>query len=169
MVLVIPEGYVIRRAKEEDINGVIYINSVTLPEHYTTPFYTSILSTNPETFLVVEYKGRIIGYHMGRIEYGLTFRGMPRFVKKGHVISIAVLEEHRRKGVGTMLIKTALEEFAKKGCEVSFLEVRVSNEPAINLYKKLGYEIVDRIRGYYNDGEDAYVMEKTLETNVQNF
>lgn len=166
MVLLIPEGYLIRKAKEEDIDGVIYINSVTLPEHYTTSFYNSILLSNPDTFLVAEHEGRIIGYHMGRIEYGLALRGFPKFVKKGHVISIAVLKEHRRKGVATMLLKTALEEFTKKGCEVSFLEVRVSNEPAINLYKKMGYEIVDRITGYYSDGEDAFVMEKNLETNL---
>ena len=38
--------------------------------------------------------------------------------------------------------------------------VRVSNLPALGLYRKLGYEIVDTWRGYYSDGEDAYLMEK---------
>ena len=42
------------------------------------------------------------------------------------------------------------------------LEVRVGNEPAIRLYRSLGLEIVDLIRGYYSDGEDAYVMRAPL-------
>ncbi|MDR0797125.1 MAG: ribosomal-protein-alanine acetyltransferase, partial [Nitrososphaerota archaeon] len=44
----------------------------------------------------------------------------------------------------------------------AFLEVRVTNEPAISLYKKLDFEISRTINGYYSDGEDAYVMTKKL-------
>jgi ribosomal-protein-alanine N-acetyltransferase len=42
------------------------------------------------------------------------------------------------------------------------LEVRVSNEPAINLYRSMGYTIVGIYQGYYSDGEDAYMMSKNL-------
>ncbi|MEM3403178.1 MAG: ribosomal protein S18-alanine N-acetyltransferase [Nitrososphaeria archaeon] len=162
MQMLIPYGYTLRKAREEDIDGVINVNSVALPEHYTHSFYTSIFSTNPDTFLVIEYNGRVVAYHMGRIEYGFSFKTKPQIVKKGHIISIAVLEEHRRKGLATALLQRAIEEFKKHGCETSFLEVRVSNDPAISMYKKLGYHVAQRIRGYYNDGEDAYVMEIDL-------
>jgi len=158
----IPQGYLLRKAREEDINGVVYVNGETLPEHYTLSFYNSVFTTNPDTFLVIDYNGRIVAYHMGRIEYGFSLKMRPQFIKKGHVISIAVLEEHRKKGLGTALMETALDQFRKNGCEISFLEVRVSNETAINIYKKMGYSIAERIRGYYNDGEDAYVMEKKI-------
>jgi ribosomal-protein-alanine N-acetyltransferase len=47
---------------------------------------------------------------------------------------------------------------AKQG----FLEVRVTNEAAISLYKKLGFEVTRTINGYYSDGEDAYVMTKKI-------
>jgi len=43
-----------------------------------------------------------------------------------------------------------------------YLEVRVTNEAGVNLYKKLGLEVVRTIPGYYSDGEDAYVMSKKL-------
>jgi ribosomal-protein-alanine N-acetyltransferase len=158
----IPQEYSMRKAREEDIDGVIYINSEALPEHYTLSFYNSILTTNPDTFLVIDYNGGIVAYHMGRIEYGFSLKGKQLFIKKGHVISIAVLEAHRKKGLGSVLMQKALDQFRKKGCEISFLEVRTSNENAINIYKKNGYNIAERIKGYYNDGEDAYVMEKKL-------
>ncbi len=151
-----------RKAREEDIDGVVYVNSEALPEHYTLSFYNSILTTNPDTFLVVDYNGRIVAYHMGRIEYGFSLKGKKLFIKKGHVISIAVLEEYRKKSLGSALMQMALDQFSKNGCEISFLEVRTSNENAINIYKKNGYNITERIKGYYNDGEDAYVMEKKL-------
>ncbi len=48
------------------------------------------------------------------------------------------------------------------GAEEVYLEVRVSNTPAINLYKKLDYRVVDLIKGYYHDGEDAYIMARPL-------
>jgi len=43
-----------------------------------------------------------------------------------------------------------------------FLEVRVTNMPAINLYRKLGFQITKTIKSYYMDGEDAYVMSREL-------
>ena len=44
-----------------------------------------------------------------------------------------------------------------------YLEVHVSNEPAINLYKKAGFEVQRFIRGYYADGENAYIMSKRIQ------
>jgi len=42
------------------------------------------------------------------------------------------------------------------------LEVRVTNDPGVSLYKKLGFEVTRTLHGYYSDGEDAYVMTKQL-------
>ena len=52
------------------------------------------------------------------------------------------------------------QEIESKGCIVTTLEVRVSNTPAINLYKKLGFIVVTTKKQYYSDGEDAYYMVK---------
>jgi ribosomal-protein-alanine N-acetyltransferase len=46
----------------------------------------------------------------------------------------------------------------RDGVDYVILEVRVSNTPAITLYKKLGFEIRDLLRAYYSDGEDGYLM-----------
>ena len=56
-----------------------------------------------------------------------------------------------------------LEEIARKrGCSRAFLEVRITNKAAIEMYKKLGYKIGHVQKLYYMDGDDAYVMEKEL-------
>ena len=62
----------------------------------------------------------------------------------------------------------SMKAMAERGAKEIYLEVRVSNFPAINLYRKLGYEVVRRIRGYYADGEDAYVMSwKVTDENLK--
>ena len=82
---------------------------------------------------------------------------------RGHVISIAVLPEHRRRGIATALMKEALSRMAERyGATECYLEVRVSNKPAISLYEKLGFRKADTIPHYYLDGEDAYLMKKSL-------
>jgi ribosomal-protein-alanine N-acetyltransferase len=154
--------YLLRRASEADIEQVIQINEKTLPEHYSDYFYFEVLKDFPEGFIVAELYGRVVGYIMCRIEYG--FSNVKRFglARKGHIVSIAVMSEHRKKGIGTSLIKLVIEEMARKSCTETYLEVRVTNNDAISLYEKMNYRIVGRIEGYYRDGESAYIMARSI-------
>jgi ribosomal-protein-alanine N-acetyltransferase len=83
-------------------------------------------------------------------------------VKKGHVVSVAVLEEHQGKGVGTALMLEGINGIIIRKSDEIYLEVRVSNESAVQLYKKLGFIIKSRLKSYYRDGEDAFLMAKDL-------
>ncbi|MFX1362225.1 MAG: ribosomal protein S18-alanine N-acetyltransferase, partial [Promethearchaeota archaeon] len=106
-------------------------------------------------FLIGDRK--IIGYIMCRLERGRSsFDSI--WVERGHVVSIAVEDAYRGYGIGSELMKRAMDEMKKAGAAECVLEVRVSNAPAINLYKKLGFEISRVISRYYYDGEDAYIM-----------
>ena len=154
--------YQVRRAEREDISAIIGINSDTLPEHYSDYFYYEILAEFPETFLVAELEGVVVGYVMCRIEYGFSHLRRLGLARKGHVVSIAVKEEHRGKGIGTQLMRTSQEEMLKKSSTECYLEVRVSNLGAITLYQRLGYKVSGRLEGYYKDGEAALVMATTL-------
>ncbi len=78
------------------------------------------------------------------------------------VHNIAVVEEHRGKGIAQTLMDKMHEKAKALGAERSLLEVRVSNTPAISLYEKNGYETYGVRASYYTDGEDAQVMWKTL-------
>jgi len=152
----------IRKFSPDDLQSVIQINRVCLPENYTDFFFVDLHQRFPETFIVAEQEGKIVGYIMCRIEVGLSNFGFGGLVRKGHVVSIAVLPQHRRQGVAQAIIKRSLEGMEYYKAKQGFLEVRVTNEAAIALYKKLSFEITRTINGYYSDGEDAYVMTKKI-------
>ncbi len=79
-----------------------------------------------------------------------------------HIATIAAHPEFRRQGIGTLILKYALKDASAGGVRRAFLEVRASNEAALEMYRKFGFEISGRRTKYYKDnGEDAILM--TLE------
>jgi ribosomal-protein-alanine N-acetyltransferase len=76
--------------------------------------------------------------------------------------NIAVDLPFRGRGVGKALMETMHNCAKEKGATQCFLEVRVSNENAIALYKKFGYESYGVRAKYYEDGEDALVMKRGI-------
>jgi ribosomal-protein-alanine N-acetyltransferase len=156
------QTYNIRKFEPNDLQSVMQINRETLPENYTDYFFIDLHQRYPETFIVAEENGTIVGYIMSRIEVGLSNFGLGGLLRKGHVVSIAVLPQSRRKGVAQVLITTAIEGMRSYKAKQCYLEVRVTNDAGTRLYKKLGFGITRTIHGYYSDGEDAYVMSKKL-------
>lgn len=148
----------------KDLDQVITINKKCLPENYPGGFFIDIYERFPKSFLVSEIvkSKEVIGYIMGRIERGLSNYGF-RLTKKGHIVSVAVLHEYRKNGVGYDLVSKSLEAMRDYGASEFVLEVRESNIAAIALYKKLGFENSKTLKGYYSDGEDAYLMSKRLQ------
>ena len=149
---------IIRRCDPTDIIPVMEINLKTLPEHYSDYFYESLLDELPEAFLIAEISGELIGYIMCKTEYGFSNFKKLGFVKKGHVVSVAVIDEHRGKGIGSELVNESLKGVKMRQCGEMYLEVRCSNTDAVRLYEKLGFSINQRLKTYYRDGEDAYLM-----------
>ena len=148
----------IRRCEERDLNSVVNINMATLPEHYSDYFFESLLRELPEAFIVAEVGDKVIGYIMCKIEFGFSNFRKLGFVKKGHVVSVAVLELHRGKGIGKALMLEGINGVLSRKSDEIYLEVRVSNTQAIQMYQRLGFQIKSRLRSYYRDGEDAYLM-----------
>jgi len=81
-------------------------------------------------------------------------------IGEGKIASIAVLEEHRRRGIGKALLKACEDSFRSLGLSLFTLEVGVDNEAAVNLYTSNGYLIDGVIKGFYSRGRDAYAMSK---------
>lgn len=153
--------YVIERCTRKDLEEVIEINGEALPEHYPTFFFEELLERFPESFLVAK-KDVVVGYVMCRVEYGLSFLRRLSLTRKGHIVSIAVRKGDRKKGLGRALMEEAIKGLKGRGCKEVYLEVRVSNEPAVSLYEKLGFNKESVLEGYYRDGEAAYLMVKDL-------
>jgi ribosomal-protein-alanine acetyltransferase len=80
----------------------------------------------------------------------------------GHITTIGVAPEHRRRGLAQRLLLHAEEALRQKGITLVRLEVRVSNIAAQSLYRRFGYSVVQRLKQYYNNGEDGFLMVKSL-------
>ena len=152
-------GFNIRVFTTDDLERVMHINKTCLPENYTTYFYRDLYQRYPETFLVAESDGEIQGYILCRIEKGFSkvVRMLP--VRLCHIVSIAVLADYRRMGMGSNLLVEAMKQSVKHyDASECYLEVRVSNDAAIELYNKLEFMKVKKNYGYYMDGEDAWQL-----------
>jgi len=155
-------SYTLRQFQPEDIKAVVSINQRSLPENYPDQFFLGLHHHAPNAFFVAEYENEVVGYIMCRIERGISgFGRLP--VKKGHIVSVAVLGTLREKGIGKALISAAMEGMSDYGASEFFLEVRKTNEAAVTVYEKLGYSVRRVLRGYYRDGENAYLMVKQVE------
>ncbi len=155
------EAFEIRLFHPDDIKQVVLINQQSLPENYPEQFFLGLHYHAPQAFFVASVDDRVVGYIMCRIERGISgFGRLP--TKKGHIVSVAVLNDRRNHGIGTALIAAAMEGMIDYGASEFFLEVRKTNEAAIAIYEKLGFRVKRVLRGYYRDGEDAYLMAKKL-------
>jgi ribosomal-protein-alanine N-acetyltransferase len=99
------------------------INLRTLPEHYSDYFYESLIAELPEAFVVAEISGKIIGYIMCKMEYGFSNFKKLGFVKKGHVVSVSVMDEYRGRGLGMALVDEAIKGVKIRQCGELYLEV----------------------------------------------
>ncbi|MCB0284216.1 MAG: ribosomal protein S18-alanine N-acetyltransferase [Calditrichaeota bacterium] len=115
-------------------------------------FEQLLAETNGEFFkhpLIMESNNTIAGYAC-----------VWAFSDEVHINNFAVNPDFRRKGLGLKLISFIFDKF--RDYKTIFLEVRISNQPAISLYTKSGFEKYFIRKNYYSDGEDAIVMKKSL-------
>ncbi|MFQ5943678.1 MAG: ribosomal protein S18-alanine N-acetyltransferase [Anaerolineales bacterium] len=134
----------------EDIPAVLEIDRVSFSNPWPERSYRYELTDNPAAQLFV-----------ARLDDGaiVAFLGYWLIGDEVHISTFAVQPEFRMQGIGEDLLKNALVAAAGKGAHVATLEVRESNEAAISLYEKLGFEVVGRREGYYRDNnEDATLM-----------
>jgi ribosomal-protein-alanine N-acetyltransferase len=75
---------------------------------------------------------------------------------------LAVKKEYRKQGIGSALLNNFLEEAALQNIKQADLEVKKDNKQAIKFYQKHGFEIVETISKFYQNGEDAYIMRRAI-------
>jgi ribosomal-protein-alanine N-acetyltransferase len=146
------QDYKIRRVRERDLDEILEIEETAFTNPYPLGYLRFLAKANPETFLVADGVESLRGYIIADV----------RNRNEGHIISIAVNKDERRKGVARALIERVGLVFSDLEVEVVKLEVRVSNHSAIKLYETMGYRQVGMMPGYYRDGEDAIIMSLTM-------
>ena len=145
----------IRRAKERDEGKLTELDAACFALPWSRDAFHQELCENPHAlYLVAESGETIAGY-----------AGLWGILDEGHITNVAVREEWRGRGIAEWLIQELLAR-AREGGQTRFtLEVRPSNEPAIALYKKMGFTEAGRRKYYYEDnGEDALILWKGLNT-----
>ena len=140
-----------RQATLADISGIDECNRAVLPENYERHIYEHILAPGmSSSHVAMNAGGDIVGYALC-----IAHKGSAR--PNGELMSIAVLPEYRRRGVGQTLVERSTTPVFERNIPVE-LHVRKSNKSAIRMYLKLGFGRKKKVKRYYGDNEDAFVM-----------
>jgi ribosomal-protein-alanine N-acetyltransferase len=140
----------LRRLTPKDLEAIELIERRSYPTPWSRSMFASELS-KPSSISLGAFEaetGELVGYLV-----------ISRYVDAWHVMNIAVVPERRRQGIAVALFERLFELTAADGRRGYTLEVRISNEAAIKLYERLGFQSRGVRRGYYTDNrEDALIM-----------
>ncbi len=142
-------GILIRRMEYGDIDAVAAIGREIFSEPWTERGFEYAIDVSENVFLVAESPdGRITGYC-----------GLYALADEGEIVSVAVVESLRGKGIGRAMMEELLRLAVRQGVERIFLEVRASNEAAISLYRREGFLPCGTRSDFYRyPTEDALLM-----------
>jgi ribosomal-protein-alanine N-acetyltransferase len=141
-----------RRLKLRDLSAIEEIERSAYPTPWSRSMFAGELAKPSSICLgaIDPARDQLVGYLI-----------ISRYVDAWHVMNVAVADEYRRRGIATQLMEHLFDVTANDARRGYTLEVRVSNEAAIQLYERLGFKARGIRRGYYTDNrEDALIMWK---------
>ena len=142
----------VRNMTFEDIDAVTAIERECITSPWNENGFLSFLLQEGTVFLVAEENGEIVGHG-----------GFVSAADEADITNVAVTAARRKQGIGNSLVARLVSEAETRGIRKLFLEVRESNNAAIRLYHKQGFEPVGRRKGYYEEpAEDAVLMRRDL-------
>ena len=142
-----------RKMEAGDLEEVAELEKILFTSYWKKSDFEYELQQNPYAVLkVIEIDGKIAAY----CDLWILF-------DQAQIATIGVAEEYQHQGLAQQLMASMIFDAIAKECDTMSLEVRVSNDKAIALYKKNGFITVNTRKGYYQDNhEDAYLMVKPL-------
>ena len=143
----------IREMTVKDISQAVEIENTCFSLPWSEKSFQESITREDTIFLVSEEQTSVITGYIGMY---LSF-------DEGNITNVAVSPQHRKKGYGEALVSAAKEKAKEKQIEKIFLEVRVSNSPAISLYEKMGFENLGVRKNFYEKpNEDGIIYTKYL-------
>jgi ribosomal-protein-alanine N-acetyltransferase len=150
----------IRDASRRDLPRILEIERLAFPSPWTlASFERELTLPFSRVIVAIPYDDAPTSRDDGRIHPIVGFLCRWLIADECHVLNIAVHPESRRLGIGGVLITEAISEARANGAGVVTLEVRRTNLPARQLYRKFDFEERRLRRHYYGPGEDAIIME----------
>lgn len=138
----------IRLLKDEDLDRISQIEAASFSMPWKKEDFKELIDSNDSVYMVILANDNPIG------TAGYSYNGF-----EGYINNVVIDRNYRGQGLSEKLIKALLDYGQKEGIKDYTLEVRVSNEPAVKLYKKLGFESAGIRKNFYEKPvEDAYVM-----------
>ena len=138
---------IIRKFTPTDLKRVYEIENMSFDQSYGINMFQQLYEMGIG-FLVAEEEGYVIGYVMFWIKYEY----------QGHIISIAVDKNYRRRGAGTQLLVKAIAILSLLNIDAIYLEVNENNTGAVEFYKSFNFKIDRIVPGYYENGDGAIIM-----------
>jgi [ribosomal protein S18]-alanine N-acetyltransferase len=175
---------ILRPMQLSDVDEVVEIDRLAFPTPWPARTYRyEILNNDRSLMIVLEHKQQASASKNGSSGLGQWFKwlsgdsahsgnligysGMWHIADEAHVSTIATHPDWRGYKLGELLLWSMVRKAIQNDARMVTLEVRVSNTVAQNLYRKYGFEIMGRRKGYYrDDGEDAYMMGVTVIDNT---
>jgi tRNA threonylcarbamoyl adenosine modification protein YeaZ/ribosomal-protein-alanine acetyltransferase len=136
----------------DELDALLAVEEASFTNPWTRDMYLAELQNPGASFLLLakESAGQVVG-----------FCGFWRVLDELHINNLAVLPEHRRRGVASAILARVFDEARALGAKRTLLEVRRSNEAARHLYERFGFTVAGVRRGYYrNPEEDALVLSR---------
>ena len=145
---------IIREFKRLDVKRILEIEIESFKDPYPASILMDVYNLGAG-FLVAQQDNIVVGYIIFWI----------RYEDEGHIISLAVDKNYRKRGIARKLVNNAINIFTKCNVAEIKLEVRKSNEGARTFYQKMGFKEKKILENYYEDGEEAVIMKKEVNEN----
>lgn len=136
----------VRQMRDSDIPAVAELEARAFSEPWSTATFVEELELDNRSYVVAEASGSVVGYG-----------GLMILDAEAHIMTIAVDPGHTRRKIGTRVMLALIDAALERGARHLTLEVRITNDAALGLYRKLGFASVGLRPNYYRD-EDALVM-----------
>jgi [ribosomal protein S18]-alanine N-acetyltransferase len=146
------EQYIARKMEMADLEQVCSLEERLFTPPWSRQAFVSEVTEN-------DYALPVVLLHDGQV---ISYMVVYMVLEEAHMANIAVAPEYQGHGLGKWMLQQAVHLADIHHCEMMYLEVRVSNYRAIDLYKKSGFIELGVRRRYYEDNEDALLMGLAL-------